>query len=189
MLKKSNSAGDDTLPNNFNELFEADLAFALSVPQDHVKVVSVTSMRELDVSVVFDVELEDSGYDTSDDLSLEMEDQLSDPDSTLMQGNVTQYIQPDSFEVETVYIDTSSSSVSSWVISSAEYSSSSSSQPVSSVGLSYSSLQSSSSFLQSSSSFDVVESSSTPVEISGGVLSVPALLAVGALLCCVIVIF
>lgn len=118
------------MPPNFDDMFESDISRALNVSRNNVHVVSVSNLqRVVDVSVQFDVDLQDTEYEDPDMVELEIEDQLEDPDSTLMQGNVTQYIEPTSFEVVTVYIPESSSFSESTSLSSTDSSISSFSLP------------------------------------------------------------
>lgn len=85
---------------------------ALDVPEAAITVTSIiqNQKRSVDVSVLYDVDLESSGYDTPDDLELEMTDIVDDPSSTLYEGNITSCIDPDTFEVVGVFFYSSSSS-------------------------------------------------------------------------------
>lgn len=114
--------------------------------------VYTTPVRSLDVEVVFDVDLEDSGYQDPNDLEVDMDDLVNDPTSTLYEGNITSSIDPDTYVVIGVFLYTNTS-VSSSLPS---FSSSSSSAD--------------SGALSSSISQTAQDSSLTPLDSSSGIL-------------------
>lgn len=143
-------------------MFADDISSALGIPADAVIVLDITTYpltRSLDVEVQFSVDLEDTDYTDPDVLVSDLDDLIDDPTSTLYQGNVTQYIQPNSLEVVTVTLYPTSSSSSSSVQSS--YSSSSSSSNSNSSYASASNSTSSVSFSASSSASSTSETESS----------------------------
>lgn len=124
----------------------------MGIPTSAVVIVDVytTPVRSLDVEVVFDVDLEDSGYQDPNDLEVDMDDLVNDPTSTLYEGNITSSIDPDTYVVVGVFLYTNTS--------------------VSSSLPSFSSSSADSGALSSSISQTAQDSSLTPLDSSSGIL-------------------
>lgn len=105
----------DTFDNKFIDGFIHDVAAALNISTSAITVTRAAPAitRSIDVAVDFEIDLEESDYTDPDQLESDMENQIEDPDSVLMQGDITSGINPDSYNVVGVFLP-NSTSTSSW---------------------------------------------------------------------------
>ena len=63
-----------TLPDDFESMFVTEMCAGLGVPTSGLSVVSVTysTTRTMDVLVVFDIDVQQCGYDDADDALLDV---------------------------------------------------------------------------------------------------------------------
>ncbi|KAH3757313.1 hypothetical protein Pelo_10849 [Pelomyxa schiedti] len=107
----------DEMTSDFNDLFIADIAASLDVPPESITIITVVIDTEggidtTDVTYTVEVpEMEDYTTEEAANILIQtMETLVDDTSSDLYQGDVTQYTDPDSFQVIDVVIEESSSS-------------------------------------------------------------------------------
>ncbi|KAH3757434.1 hypothetical protein Pelo_10760 [Pelomyxa schiedti] len=109
-----------TIPPGFSDNFRHDVASALGIPESQVDITDYTTISEADNIVVVSVDYQVDVLNQTDvtvacdDLIDQMEFLVNDTDSTLYQGDVTQYTDPTSLDVVDVqFFESYSSSASS----------------------------------------------------------------------------